>query len=168
MRRAELDFVRRRPQWPLWLAFGVAVVLAADAVHTYFGLQRGIRESSRPAELRPRAASDANLPEATRRELDAARRVLQDLVLPWGALFRSVEAAVGNQAALLSIEPDAARGQVRITGEARDYAAVIELMRRLESGGTLSGIHLISHEMRSDQPQRPVHFALVGYWRTGT
>jgi hypothetical protein len=166
MQPLELDFIAPRRRWLPWAAFALAVLLAAEAGNSYFALQRALAESRRAPDARQlRPASDAGVPEATRRELDAARRVLQELVLPWGALFRAVEEAAGSQAALLSIEPDAGRGLVRITGEARDYPAVIELMARLEATQVLERVHLVNHELRAGEPQRPYHFALVGYWR---
>lgn len=166
MRRLDLNFAAPRPRWPLWALLAVAVLLAADAANSFFALRGELTELSRPPDLRRvRPAAESGLPESTQRELDSAQRILQELVLPWGQLFRGVESAIGNQAALLSVEPDASRGLVRITGEARNYPALIELMKRLESLQVLERVHLVSHEVREDLPQRPYHFALVGYWR---
>lgn len=166
MRRLDLNFAAPRPRWPLWVMLAAAALLAADAASSFFALRGELAELSRPPDLRRvRPAAESGLPESTQRELDNAQRILQELVLPWGQLFRGVESAIGNQAALLSVEPDASRGLVRITGEARNYPALIELMKRLESLQVLERVHLVSHEVREDLPQRPYHFALVGYWR---
>ena len=166
MRRVDLDFMPRRRQWPSWALLGVVLFLAFDAAHSYRSLHKALDDSRRPPAARPaRPVLDSGVPESTKRELDAARRIYQELALPWGPLFRAVESATGPQAALLSIEPDAARGLVRITGEVKDYPSVIEFMRRLEATGVLERAHLVSHEVREDQAQRPTFFALVAYWR---
>ncbi len=168
MRRLELDFVKRARLWPLWLLLAIAVLFAIDVTRGYLDLRQRLAVGERPVEAEPaRPAPDAeSLPEPVKRELEAARRVLQELSLPWGALFHSVEGAVGEDVALLSVEPDASRGQVRITGEARDYLSVLTLMARLEEDQTLTRVHLISHEIREDDPHRPYYFALIGRWRS--
>jgi FMN phosphatase YigB (HAD superfamily) len=167
MRRIDLQFVPRTRQWTSWALLAVVIFLAFDAAGTYASLRKQLADSRRPPVARTAVpVDDAGVPESTKRELDAARRIYQELALPWGALFRAVESATGPQAALLSIEPDAARGLVRITGEVKDYPAVIEFMKRLEATGVLERAHLVSHEVREDQAQRPTFFALVAYWRS--
>jgi hypothetical protein len=107
--------------------------------------------------------------EETRRELDDARQILTQLALPWEPLFGAIEAALTPHTALLSIEPDATKGVVRISGEARDYPAVLVLMRRLDKpvagqGVVLSRVHLLNHDVRDDVPERPVRFTLSARW----
>ena len=166
MRRIDFQFLPRTRQWPSWALLAVVLFLAFDAASNYLSLRRQLADSQRPPAARPaRPVDDPAIPESTKRELDAARRIYQELALPWGALFRAVESATGPQAALLSIEPDAARGLVRITGEVKDYPSVIDFMKRLEATGVLERAHLVSHEVRDDQAQRPTFFALVAYWR---
>ena len=168
MRRLELDFVKRARLWPLWLLLAIAVFFAFDVARGYLDLRQRLAVGERPVEVEapPPQADAESLPEPVKRELEGARRVLQELSLPWGALFQSVEASVGEDVALLSVEPDATRGQVRITGEARDYLAVLTLMVRLEEDRALQRVHLVSHEIREDDPHRPYYFALIGRWRT--
>jgi hypothetical protein len=168
MRRLELDFVKRARLWPLWLLLAIAVLFAFDIARGYIDLRQRLAVGERPVEVEapPPQADAESLPEPVKRELDAARRVLHELSLPWGELFHSVEGAVGEDVAMLSVEPDAGRGQVRITGEARDYLAVLTLMARLEEAGTLTRVHLVSHEIREDDPHRPYYFALIGRWRS--
>lgn len=167
MRAIELDFVRRPRDWTVWAMLAVALFIAIDAGRGYFELKSALEVGSRRvAEEQRRAPAEGVVSDQTQRELDNARRVLLDLALPWEALFRSVEVAAGEHAALLSIEPEVGRGQVRITGEARDYLAVLNFMVSLDADRTLERVHLISHELREEDPDHPYHFALVGHWRT--
>jgi hypothetical protein len=166
MRPIEIDFVRRRPVWIIWLILGVALVISFDMGRSYFEARRSLLLGDRPPEVQPRAVPvEENVPAQTQRELDLARRVLVELSLPWDALFRSVETAAGKNIALLSIEPDVSRGQVRITGEARDYVSALNFLVRLEEGRTLERVHLLNHELREEDPYRPYRIALVGHWR---
>ncbi len=100
------------------------------------------------------------------RELVAARQVLQELALPWNALLRDIEGAIGDHTALLSIEPDASRRQVRIGGEARRYGDALDFMHRLDSTPMLMTVHLLNHQVRDDVPERPVQFTMAAAWRT--
>lgn len=166
MRSIEIDFVRRRSSWVAWVVLGIALFLSVDAGRAYFEMKGTLAADGRRIEAPATPApAEENLPVQTQRELENARRVLLELTLPWEGLFRSVETAAGKHVALLSIEPDAGRGQVRVTGETRDYVSALNFMVRLEEGRVLERVHLISHELREDDPHRPYRFALVGYWR---
>lgn len=167
MRPVEIDFVRRRPVWIVWVLIAVVLLIAFDMGRSYFSARRSLAMGDRPPEVQRRGSSnEENVSAQTQRELDLARRVLVELSLPWDALFRSVEMAAGKNVALLSIEPDVGRGQVRITGEARDYVSALNFLVRLEEGRTLERVHLLNHELREEDPDRPYRIALVGHWRT--
>ena len=56
------------------------------------------------------------LTEAQQRAHDNARRVLQDLALPWEPLLATVEQAVDADTALLAVEPDATRRGLTLGG----------------------------------------------------
>jgi len=54
---------------------------------------------------------------------------------------------------------------VRISGEARNYLAILNLMLRLEEPQVLTGVHLLNHQIREDVAQRPYQFTLAASWR---
>ncbi|ACB36135.1 hypothetical protein Lcho_3881 [Leptothrix cholodnii SP-6] len=184
LRRLDLDLVRPGPAWPAWLLLIAGLALAAHTGLGYLALheqQAQLQQrSARPHQAI--AAPTAAVSDETRRELAAARQVLQELALPWEPLFRLIEGALMADAALLAIEPDAGKGALRIRGEARDYPAILAFMRRLEASpgdgaGTtpardpegaplLAGVHLLNHEIREDVAERPYLFTLVASWRT--
>lgn len=168
MRALDLDFVRRRPTWPAWLLLGAGAVLLGDAVLDTLRLhdEIGHWERRRGASSAPAPAPKEAVNEQTRRELGVARQALQELALPWEPLFRSIEASIGKDTALLAIEPDAGKRALRISGEARSYPAILGFMVRLEQAQVLSGVHLISHQLREDVAERPLQFTLVAGWRT--
>jgi hypothetical protein len=165
MRTLDLDLVRRRPAWPAWLLLVLGLALAVDVALGWRQAREQLAQAQQPvARPAPRRPAEPPLSEATRRELAAARQVLGQLAIPWEALFRSIEDADSAATALLTIEPDAARRSVRLSGEARDYPAILALAARLEAGGVLQRVHLQNHQLRDDAPGRPTQFTLSAHW----
>lgn len=106
------------------------------------------------------------LDPALQRDVRFAEQVVQRLSLPWDELFAAIESASGDRIALLGVEPDSQRGEVRLTGEAADYKALLAYLGRLSQPGRLSGVHLVRHEIKADDPQRPLTFIVAAGWRT--
>lgn len=134
--------------------------VAADVGHWRSELAR--------AQQLPRGLQAAALPgdEAARQQaLQAAAQVAADIRRPWGELFQAVEAAQTDDIALLSFNPDAARGVVRITGEAKRREAVLAYMDRLGRGRVLSNVVLVEDQVQQQDPERPVRFTLSADWQ---
>jgi Tfp pilus assembly protein PilN len=161
----DLDFGRRRPRWPAWLLLAAGVAALGEALFGWQALRDEVAAIEHRQTRRTVPLPRAPVSEAAQRELDAARQVLQELALPWEPLFRSIEAAVDDDTALLSLEPDASKRVVRIGGEARDILAAIAFVQRLESTPALDGVHLLSHQVRADVAERPVQFVAAATWR---
>jgi len=75
-----------------------------------------------------------------------------------------VEGAAGKDVALLAIQPDKHKGEVVIGGEAKDVAAMLNYMRRLNDARQLSEVVLLSHQIEQQDPQKPVRFNLSAKW----
>lgn len=161
---------------PRFSAAGLALLLAGLllAVAAIAGYQGAAAEAERwraelaraqqpPADLRAARlpGDDAALQQA----LQAAAQAAGDIRRPWGELFAAVEAAQTDDVALLSFNPDAARGAVRITGEARRREAVLAYMDRLGQGRVLSNVVLVEDQVQQQDPERPVRFTLTADWR---
>lgn len=166
MRALDLDLVHRRPAWPAWLLLVIGLGLALDAGINFQRLSEQADAFGRRggASAQARAGAGEAVSEQTQRELDGARRLLLELALPWEALFRTIETSIDRDTALLAIEPDSARRSVQITGEARDYLAVLGLVRRLEESPELARVHLLNHQVREDVAERPYLFTLAASW----
>jgi len=54
---------------------------------------------------------------------------------------------------------------VRITGESRDLPLVLAYVQRLQSSAMLRYPMLDTHDVKIDDPQRPIRFALTAEWR---
>jgi len=100
----------------------------------------------------------------TAAEIKHARVVIQKITLPWDRLFHAIEASDTKGVGLLSIQPDAEKGQVAVGGEAKTFDAMFSYLRRLEGSGALTQVHLTHHEVQQQDPQRSVRFTLAARW----
>jgi Fimbrial assembly protein (PilN) len=97
-------------------------------------------------------------------EIKNANQVVQQMTLPWDRLFKELETAASKEVALLAVQPDVASRQVRISGEAKNFKAMLEYARRLEQTDMLREVLLLGHEIKPQDPQRPVTFSLTAVW----
>lgn len=98
-------------------------------------------------------------------EIKHANEVLQQLSLPWGELFQAIESSSGKQVALLAMEPDAEKHVVKISGEAKNIAAVLDYIKMLAAQDVFSSVYLQSHQIQLQDPEKPVRFALLAAWK---
>jgi len=172
MRPLSLDYRRAAPL-PGWI--GIAVLLVALGMASQTGIHYRelmgeiarweARLSSLERSLRrgPAVARQAGQPPGL--EVKHAGEVVEQLARPWDDLFRAVESAGSEQVALLAIEPDAPRAQVKITGEAKNLAAMLGYIRLLGEKAPLDDVFLQSHQVQQQDPEKPVRFVLRATWR---
>jgi Tfp pilus assembly protein PilN len=173
VRRLELDFWRvgRRERTSNFLGF-VLVVIGAVAAGTC-GWRIEAQEE-RLADLRAQLAKLEKAPRAANRsaaqaqelgpQIQRAEQVIRQLALPWNDLFRTLEASQSKKIALLSVHPDATRKEVRIAAEARDFPAMVGYVERLQQSEWLSQAHLQTHQVREQEPERPIRFTVSASW----
>ncbi|MGE8410008.1 MAG: pilus assembly protein [Pseudomonas sp.] len=176
MRRLMLDLIppRRGPLSWAPLLLGGALLLASLAWQQHLTQQQAhLQQQIRQAEqqLGLRAADAAPLTSAQSREqsqkLAHMQRLAQQLQRPWERLFGLLEGLPQDDIALLSLNPDARKGQVRISAEARDLEAMLAFHKRLEASAELHDVSLLNHEILVKQPERPVLFNLSAQWESG-
>ncbi|MFJ4345178.1 PilN domain-containing protein [Pseudomonas sp. NPDC089401] len=176
MRRLDLEFQPRRSRplaWSLLALAGVAVaalvLLQQQLQDQQLGLEARVHSLELQLGRRPAPAAPQN--SAVSREqaerLAQMRSVSQQLQRPWQALFAMLEAQPQEDVALLSLTPDARKGQVRISAEARNLEAMLQYHQRLERSAELSDVSLVNHEVVAGQPEHPVRFNLTATWETG-
>lgn len=170
MRALELDFRRRRAAspWAGWVLLALAALFAADLGHAWLegraalaAAEARLAKLTRSAESgRPGARARAATPE----EIAAARETYHRLAMPWDELFGAIETAATGHVRLAGIEPDAKAGSVTISGEARDYPAVLDYVARLRRAPMLARAHLVKHEVRQNGPAAAVAFSVSAAW----
>lgn len=163
MQRIELDFIRRAPRsrWAGRVLLAVSLGIAGDMAFTYAQLETAVKANEAlVAHAQPRKA----LPNASPEELALARDTVERLGLPWTKLFAALESAANDQVALLAIEPDTKTGTVKISGDSKDYLAALGYVLNLSESEALSNVQLVRHEVKQNDPQRPVAFSISAAW----
>lgn len=176
LKRFDLDYASRtrpaRVLGALLLAGGALlladtarqIVLAQRAVHS---LETALAlESRRPAGTTGTVGSESRAPARPVRleDVRAAEAIARRLTLPWEALFGPLEATRLTGIRLSAITPDAERRTVTVTGEAKDYLQVLNLVAALSHDETLSRVRLVRHEPRGEDPRFAVAFELAARW----
>lgn len=174
MRRLELDFQRRQIASPLgWglLAAGLLVSALTLLGHLHLAEQTALRAGelrhiegllqAGGAGLAPLSAGESRAQAASLAEM---RRVSAQMNLPWAALFTTLESLQRKDIALLSLAPDARKGQLRISAEARDLQAMLAFHRSLEQSVELRDVSLLNHEVVTQVAERPIRFNLLATW----
>ncbi|QXI41666.1 pilus assembly protein [Pseudomonas wayambapalatensis] len=176
MRRLDLEFQPRRSSALAWslLALGSAVValllvLHQQLQHEQLALDGRVHEleiklGRRPATAAPQTSA-ASREQAE--QLAQMRSVSLQLQRPWEQLFAMLEAMPQEDVALLALTPDARKGQVRISAEARNLEAMLQYHQRLERSAELRDVSLLNHEVLAGQAEHPVRFNLTATWETG-
>lgn len=175
MRRAALgvDFARRARPVSLpglaLLALGLAVAAVAVTDHLAAREALGAAELQRDSLARrnARPALTARTPEEqaiAARVNKSAQRLAQRLSLPWPQLLGAVEAALDERVALLALEPDSQRAQLRLTGEAKSLPDALAFVARLEATGALARAHLAHVEARVSDGAPVLAITVLADW----
>jgi hypothetical protein len=167
-----LDFRprRRAGSWlgPIILLAGLIAAVAAAEHYRALERERDALEAGMRArtQVKPTArAGEAAAAQAQRRD-NARRAVVRALGRPWEALLSDIEAAPAQDIALLAIEPDARRGEVRIAGEVRDAQALYRYIAELEATASLEKVGLTQHETLGEgAPAGTLRFVLIAHWQ---
>lgn len=169
--RLQLDFQqavdapRRLAGWALLLT---GLVLLAEMGFSYDKLQQDREEMHRQMRAaRLRMDMPREMPVArkfTDEDFEKGRQIIRQLSTPWDEFFAGLESVSNENAAILSIEPDMQTGNLRIDGEAKDYASVLTLIAQLRTTKPFSGVFLLRHETKRDDPLHPVGFTLSMRW----
>lgn len=173
MRELKIDFAdtRRLPRSVTLALLGVSLALAASAVDAYRDARAALDDwhdevaSSRAART---PAPTRGVDKAAAAELAQAHEIAAQLALPWDPLFRAVEAATPADIALLRVEPNAQKRNLRLVGEGRDIHAVLGYVRQLEAQPLLRDVYLLDHGTSDADPQRPARFVIEAAWGSGS
>ena len=166
--KLQLDFVRSHRRYTLHGALLLlsGIGLAGFSVQQYFAAKGEIAALEHQlAKLARGAGGEPKVDlERLRARIVLANQVVRKKTVPWDGLFRDIENASDDKIGLLAVQPDAATGLVRISGEARDAAALTGYITRLEAQPSLQNVHLVEHEIKVNQERPVVRFNLNATW----
>lgn len=103
-------------------------------------------------------------PEKLAKAIQFSNQTIHQLNLPWDVLFSQLTTAKGEGVALLGVEPSAKSNTILVEGEAKDYAAMLQYVRRLSEQNILQGVYLTEHKMDEQNTDHPIHFTLEASW----
>ncbi|MGY1488805.1 PilN domain-containing protein [Methylobacillus pratensis] len=120
-----------------------------------------VQEARKPvqvAAIQPQALSAVQ-----KAEIKEANGILDELGRPWPALLNRLEQVAQPEIALLAIRPDAAKGKLRLKGEAKDVASLLAYLQRLEAVPEMHDVVLDEHEMmEKPEGEGMAHFIRFG------
>lgn len=96
--------------------------------------------------------------------LKKANQSIDQLNVPWHALFQAIESAAANKVAVLTFEPDPRKNILRLTVEGRTIGTVLAFADRLEEQPDVQNIRLLHHETNAQDKNRPVRLQLELQW----
>jgi hypothetical protein len=169
MRPLPFDFAvqRRTRGWVGWLLLAFGAAFVADLGRQYLSLQAEVArmEARFPHIDEPVGKAVSPRRPASAEEFAAARAVVARFAAPWPTLFAAIESVQVDNVSLLSIEPDVGSGQVSITGEAKDYLALLTYVAQLGAHPGFTRVYVARHEIRDSQQRRPIAFSVLAQWR---
>ena len=172
-RDVHLDFRReqRPPLWPGVLLLLVALASAGALALQYqrvseevASVEASVRATSAGVRVKPAPRQHPADMQAVGLELKRATEIAAQLRLPWTGLFRSIESSPVPEVALLSIESDNEKRNVKISAEGKNVDAMLAYLKFLETLPTLRAVYLESHKVQEQDPQRPVRFVVAADW----
>lgn len=180
----QLDFSRpafawRRLRWPGGLIMlGLAALVAVEynrVIEQQSQLQVFMERQQQLVALRANQAKPAPAPlpviarqpaiKLSQPQQKAAEKIVQQLNVRWFDLLQALESQQVPEIALLQLLPDANRGQFVLSGEAKNYQALLKYVSQLQAVGVLDQVHLQKHQVNESHPQRPVSFEIQGGWQ---
>ena len=173
MSKLTIDFGPRRrsaAQCLGWLVLLVASVLFALEGWSYFR-DRQARQllDVALAQLRTHRATStgakqAELPAPPKDEMRRAVQTIHRINAPWDRLFDGIEATMDENTALLGLEPDFDRREIKLRVEARNMDSMLSHLRRINSTSGLSDAYLDTHQIHIQDPLRPLRFTVIAHW----
>lgn len=133
----------------------------ATAFREHQRIQTEVTRISAAKRLSRDQVSDPQIAETWKR----ATAVIEQLSFPWNRLFFTLESATVDDVVLLAVQPDLQTGVITLSGEARNWHAMVQYLRRLKDDRFFTSVQLANHQIQQNDPQKPVHFILLCTWR---
>ena len=111
------------------------------------------------------ARRPASSPTVVRDEDKSFSRVGIQLRRPWNALLSDIDLISTPSVALLSVEGQGQTRALRMSGEAKTMADVVDYVNRLRKLPLMESVNLVQHEERQSGPVSVIRFSLDAAWR---
>ncbi len=159
-----LDFASGQRLAVRWPNAGRMVLLCGVAamVFSAWDAQRQIKTNSSLAAARSRLQAERRT-NAPRYLSDGVKAAFSASRTPWGAILSRLESAKSQDIALVSLKADAARGAIRISGQAKDFAALNRFVSSLSK--EFSSVSLVTEKLTESGLPVVVAFEMDVGWQ---
>jgi hypothetical protein len=177
MSRLRLKFPYREQSAPqidfAILLVGLVIVVAVlfqyrqlteEVNHWGSRVERLEKQQQQKAAPRNRSSRVREFGQEIRKEIAQANLVVDQINLPWETLFDSIEHAITEEIALLSLQPNVSNHTLRISGEAKDMSKLLDFVEALEREIVFENVHLLNYKIKQDNPHKPIIFLLTAGW----
>ncbi|MGB2815713.1 MAG: hypothetical protein WBA53_18515 [Burkholderiaceae bacterium] len=166
LKRLELGFQPRPRMTRSAVAMLLVGVACASVLVGHYQVTLG-RLGRAQAESQANHRDRPNIdPRRLTEALQRANVVALELARPWDRTFSALEAADQPGVALLAIDPDPRRDELRIIAESKDMTGMLAYLDQLRAQPAFGDVALQQHEVRMDDPGRPIRFTLLAQWRS--
>ena len=168
--RMELDFLKpaQRPNrnaGGMLLVTGLALLIEMGvSYHRLHNELAAMDQEIAASKLRLDESALDRRAQFTEKDFDAARQIVNRLATPWESFFSGLESVSNKHVAILSLVPEMQTGMLRVTGEAKNYPALLTLVAQLRATKPFFDVYLSSQQTRQDDPQHPVEFIIYMHW----
>jgi Tfp pilus assembly protein PilN len=148
----------------LWLAATVVWNLSAlqtaasELTQEQSALQRRLEARNRRPAAPPKVVMAPQ-------QAAAINLTIQQLNVPWTALWDALEEVGSPGVALLEMVPDARAHVLRVKAEARGSDEMVQYIEGLKRQGQFEGVVLVKHEFNEQDRNHPIRFELEAPWR---
>lgn len=141
-----------------------AALLAVAAVH-YQTLSAALRDAQQEWDARSQQKSRVVKKTSPAQQNPALQAAIKGLGMYWEPLFNAIEGGAKPDVALLAMEPDPAKGTVRLNLEAKNKKAMQDYVEGLARQKGLTHVSLLTEETQLENPLLPIRFSVGAAWR---
>lgn len=171
MKCLQLDFSPHRTRLRNTMG-GAAFVVCLLAGSALLASQRSLDERISQYAVQQdqhgkRVGSNARRDPLLLSEEKQAKEAQHALDMPWNSLFGALEQAqsVSSGVHLLSVQPNPAKGEVMLGGEAEDFATLMDYLKVLRAQPQFSDVVLVNQRLTDDENQTCLAFTLLAQWK---
>lgn len=175
--RYQMNFMSSVWAFPMAPLLGVllmliALIYMAQILTQYWTLQEKLTIAKNDLNTKKTVTPNIQVPktvvdmpvELSLKDQQQARLIARLLGLNWAGLLHGLEHVQTDNIALKAVVPDADKSRLVLSGQAKNYEALIAYIQQLQTLPQLKNVFLQQHSVDVDHPQRPVNFELVGVW----
>ena len=139
--------------------------LSSETELMQIGMQQRSEVTNKPHLSRPLLQSNAKAATVKNDEVIAVNAAIKEIVLPWPALFKSLESVNSADVKLLALEPNAKQRTLHITAVALDSDSMMRYVDELAQQKILKEGILQSQESTDINGQKAIRFEIGAAWK---